>query len=77
MMVWGRQHHGLGDGVTDSRSGKMAVHTEVSTGVRNDDVEAPGMSRQWHGGSREVSMTTRALGRSMMVWALGKFSVGG
>jgi hypothetical protein len=55
----------------------MAVHTEVSTGVENDDVEAPGMSRQWRGGSREVSMTTRALGRSMMVWALGKFSVGG
>jgi hypothetical protein len=44
--------------------------------VENDDTEALGRTRQWHGGSREDSTMARAPRRSTTAWGPRKFLVG-
>jgi hypothetical protein len=75
-----RQHRlgdeaGVVDGIINSGRGRWR-QVRVSTVERNDDAETLGRTRQWCGDSMEDSMMARALRRSTMAQALGKFLVG-
>jgi hypothetical protein len=63
------------DGITGSGQGRWQ-RVRASTVVRNDGAGLPGRTQRWCGGSWEDSAMAQALGRSMMVWAPGKFWAG-